>query len=185
MLIKIFISHRTVRQFHTIPSSPTGHQKNRSLLAAPIRTLYNLKFRLTPSPRSSDFTMANISPEVLPLFKIIQEKFPCKSLGDDRWYLVAVRCMLYKYKHTAKLNLAGLLNWGWKARTRCRSLSLPYSRVRALESRVTTGVNAQVERSTRQMCLNHRCLQAARSYLLHRQSAEAGRQGLLVLTVSI
>lgn len=34
--------------------------------------------------------MANISSEVLPLFKTIQEKFPCKSLGDDRWYLVAL-----------------------------------------------------------------------------------------------
>ena len=30
-------------------SNPTGHQKNRSLLTAPIRTLYNLKFRLTRS----------------------------------------------------------------------------------------------------------------------------------------
>lgn len=44
--------------------------------------------------------MANISSEVLPLFKTMQEKFPCKSLGDDRWYLVAVRYMLYKSKHT-------------------------------------------------------------------------------------
>jgi hypothetical protein len=31
--------------------------------------------------------------EAFALFKAVEEKFPSKSLGDDKWYVLAVRKM--------------------------------------------------------------------------------------------
>jgi hypothetical protein len=33
--------------------------------------------------------------EALALFKAVEEKFPSKSLGDDKWYVLTVRVAIY------------------------------------------------------------------------------------------
>lgn len=49
--------------------------------------------------------------EALELFKVIEDKFPSKTLGNDKWYIVVVRCIALSILTMANTSLPSSQPW--------------------------------------------------------------------------
>lgn len=109
------LTYLTYHVLFSLQSTKTAHKYSRFLSISRAKKPHHIQtaFFSTPSSQSkmTEYHEPTVA-EATALFRSIEEKFPSKTLGEDKWYLVAVGMQFY-----IALNLVNQtrprLFWAW------------------------------------------------------------------------
>ena len=74
------------------------------------RLEFNINSRIT-NMAASDVPRDPTEEEAIALFKAVEEKFPSKTLGNDKCYIATVRYTLFIYSHCKANTASSLQQW--------------------------------------------------------------------------